>query len=265
MDKKPVQIKTASYKVENEITLLVGKSNYKTSSSYSILLKKSNSSTFDFIVDRGQITINGNVPDTKFLSISDHYFNCLFPIHFLLTNGSLIVANFSEINDRIIQKDKELKSNFSGDGIDYISTSFLAKTNSEEKLQDFISSLNLVNAILLSLQKFKRKENINWYILPICNTSWQGISDFDATDNSFVYNAKMEMDSEFINELRPFATDNYSEFDFTNSFEFSSEIRHKTEYLDESLKFRIASTHIHLKFHDFEYNEAFIIKSKTAN
>jgi len=265
MKTKPLKIETGAYKIENVITIQIGESNYKTTASYDILLKKSDSYRYDFLLDRGKISIDGSLPDTKFLSISDQYFSCLFPIHFLDKNSQLVVINFSEITDRIIQKDKELKSNFSGDGIDYISSEFLEKTNSEEKLQRFISSLNLTNALQFSLQKFEEIQHSNWTILPISNTSWEGYSTFDVENNLLEYNAEMKLDPEFIKELKLFATENNSESDFLEFDKFSSELHHETEYFDKNLKFIVAITHINIKLPDLEYNEAFTIKSKTAN
>lgn len=266
MNIKPkIFIKSASYEVENTIDIKISDVNFKTTSSYAILIKKRENLKYDFLLNRGNISINGTSIDTKFLNISDQYFSCLFPINFLIENGKLHVANFSEITNRISQKDKELKSNFSGDGIDYISSEFLAKTNSEEKMRNFISSLNLINALQLSLQKFENIKDFNWQILPISDTSWKGYSTFDVENNLLEYNAKMQINTEFTEKLRHFASDNNYEYNLTTFDEFSSEFHHETEYINEGLKFIVAKTNINIKLPDFEYNEAFIIKSKTAN
>lgn len=261
---KPLKIKTSSYKVENVITFQIGENKHETATTYDILLKNSDGLKYDFLLDRGKISINGSLPDTKFLSISDDYFSCLFPIHFLVKNEKFIVANFSEINDRIIRKDKELKSAFSGDGIDYISSEFLAKTNSEEKMQRFISGLNIVNALQFSLQKTQEITLANWNILLISNTLWEGYSTFDIENIFLEYDAAVQISTEFIEKLNHFALSQNCEINFTASDEFSSKLHHETKYLNQDLKFIIATNHIAIKHSSFEYNEAFTIKSKTA-
>jgi len=183
MEIKPVKIETSSYKVENIIELQIGRNNYKTASTYDVLIKNSESRNYDFLIDRGKIFINGNAPDTKFLVVSDAYFSCLFPIQFVSKNEKFQVVNFTEISNRINKKDKELKADFSGDGIDYISEAFIKQINSEEKLQNFIANLNLISALQISFQKLKQTEDSKWNILPISNTFWKGNSAFQIENN----------------------------------------------------------------------------------
>lgn len=264
MEIKPVKIETSSYKIENIIELQIGRNNYKTTASYDVLLKNSDSHKYDFVIDRGKISINGNTPDTKFLAVSDAYFSCLFPIQFILKSAKFQVVNYTEIANRISEKDNELKAYFTGDGIEYISAAFLKQTNSEEKLQSFIVNLNLISAIQISFQKFTKTEHLNWNILPLSNTFWAGNSAFEAESNILNYNAALQITSEFLEELSHFASENHKESDFEPTL-FSSELNHTTEYLGADLKFRISKTQVNIKHPDFEYNEAFIIKSKTAN
>lgn len=262
MKSKPLnKAKSASYNVENVIDLIIGEKNYKTTATYTILLKNQN---YDFILDRGKLSINGNLPDTKFLSLADNYFSCLFPIHFEIKNDRISIKNFLEITNRINKKDKELKSIFSGDGIDYISNEFLKKTNSEEKLHDFISNLNLIKTLLFSIQKFKKIQYMSWNILPILNTFWEGYSTFDIEHNLLEFNGKIKISPDFIEQLHHFALDNYYDFDF-KEIDVSSKLHHETKYINEDLKFTIATTHVNIKLPNFEYNEAFTLKSKTAN
>ena len=264
MEIKPVKIETSSYEVENIIELNIGRNSYKTKASYNVLLRKSDSHKYNFIIDRGKISINGNTLDNKFLRISDAYFSCLFPIQFILKNDKFQVVNYIEIANRITKKDKNLKADFSGDGIEYISAAFLEKTNSEAKLQNFISNLNLISAFQISFQKFKITEHLNWNILPLSNTFWTGNSSFEVEKNILHYDALLQISAELIEELSQFALENNLESYF-ELHQFSSELNHNTEYLGANLKFRISKTQVSIKHPDFEYNEAFIIKSKTAN
>ena len=73
---------TATYAVEDVLTLKIGEQEYNTTLTYKIFVKTEKKPTYDVVIERSQFLVNGEEIDTKFLSISHKYMEAIFPLKF---------------------------------------------------------------------------------------------------------------------------------------------------------------------------------------
>ena len=58
---------TATYAVEDVLTLKIGEQEYNTTLTYKIFVKTEKKPTYDVVIERSQFLVNGEEIDTKFL------------------------------------------------------------------------------------------------------------------------------------------------------------------------------------------------------
>ena len=139
------QISSNYFEVRNEIDVKMGENDFKAFSTYDIFMKKTPNENYDLLVDRLKFKVNGETIQNKFSKVSDHYFKCIFPIKFSISD-ELKVANYEEITQRINEKDQQLQDEMQGEGLQYIRSQFIESTNTPEKLEQLILSLGIVKS-----------------------------------------------------------------------------------------------------------------------
>ena len=167
---------TATYAVEDILTLKIGEQEYNTTLTYNIFVKTEKKPTYDVVIERNQFLVNGEEIDTKFLSISHKYMEAIFPLKCKVKDYVLFVANISEIQQRIKQVDNELLTTYEGEGLEHIRSHFFKATDTPEKLREFIKQLHIVKALSFSIRKFAPDTHypLQWNILPIGLSFWKG-------------------------------------------------------------------------------------------
>ena len=160
---------TATYAVEDVLTLKIGEQEYNTTLTYNIFVKTEKKPTYDVVIERSQFLVNGEEIDTKFLSISHKYMEAIFPLKCKVKDYVLFVTNISEIQERIKEVDNELLATYEGEGLEHIRSQFFKATDTPEKLREFIKQLHIVKTLSFSIRKFAPDTHypLQWNILPI--------------------------------------------------------------------------------------------------
>ena len=214
---------TSLYEVEDTILFQLGENKYASKGSYFIHLEKREQFNNQIIVNRSAFKIDDKEVEKKFPKISNLYFSSVFPLILTYHEGNYLIAEYKETAKRIMEHDQNIRSNYSGNGLEHIRDQFLAKVKNQTDFQRFIEPLPIYQVLNISATpKFKKEQsNFKW------NIAGLGIIDG---------NGKFELDSE------------------TNKMNFILEQTDKS-YLMELLMNYISENEISMSFNENENPE----------
>ena len=250
------------FEVRNEISLKTEESDFKASSTYEIVMKKTPDEDYDLFVDRLKFKVNGKEIENKFSKVSDEYFKCIFPIKLLLNDENFELANYEEIKNRIIEKDRQLQDEMEGDGLKYIRDQFFEKTNSYEKLSEFIFSLGIIKTLESAMQRysFEKKSKFDWTSPIVGKTVWQ-LKNADEAKVSGEYIYQNSDQSELLNYFNQYRIENNLE-EIKEEVLIKSALKQQINYENETLFFTESKTEISIKIGSFlDYQETLFLKS----
>lgn len=262
--KNPSTILSSNYfEVSNEIGLKIGEVDSNAKATYELVFKRKRNENHDIELTRLKFLINQKEIVNKFSNISNAYFECLFPMQFVIVNDTLDLSNYKEIKKRIEKTDEFLTNKYKGEGLNYIRKEFLDKVATELEMKQFVNSLNIVKIFNLTLNRFLENvvSEFNWTIPAIGNSLWN-LKKIEDENEAVSFSSKQLNDKEFIsslnnyfikNNLTSLATDEeIIESDFSTNIIYESTNLNIKE-LNNNCKIKVG------KF--FEYKENITIKS----
>jgi hypothetical protein len=165
--KNPSTILSSNYfEVVHEITIKSTEVINQAKATYDIVLKAKSTQKNEVEVTRLKFAVNDKAIANKFPMISNFYFESIFPLKFILIGDVLKLSNFKEIQKSVAKTDNILKEKYNGEGLEYIRGQFLDQIETEEKAEQFMSSLSIINCLNLSLKRFSigNLVDFNWKI-----------------------------------------------------------------------------------------------------
>jgi hypothetical protein len=252
------------YEVANTIKLKIGDSQYSSTASFEVLLKKLHSLQYDIFLNVRNFKINNKTVENKFSLLSHEYLNCLYPLRFNILGNKLVVINYIEIKNRIIQKDKEMKSFYSGEGLEHIRKEFLSHVDTREKVEQFVMDLPIVKMIDLSLHRFTENldYDLSWFVAPL------GSIDFKVhalqEGNKVTYKATNNDKESFINQLHQYDEEQGIKpiSDYSDSL-YQATYNYEVAYEEKELGFTNSQTTIVTSLGEyFDYNQTITLRSK---
>lgn len=257
---------TSNYlEVKNTIAFKIGDSQYDATATYDIYLKKEKNQNFDVSIDRQKFKVNDQEIEDKFASISNRYFNCLFPMCFNLEKDQLVATNFEATNKRIAKVDTDLKNNMDGEGLEYISDQFLSQTNSNEKIIALIDSLAIVKILNLALLRYEKKSNFNltWTVPSVGKTFFKNILKKEIPSDGIEYESNELDTTKFLDFLNQYHQENKLNL-ILNSPEnkIFGTFRQNFKYANQGLRVTMAETEIKISLNDYlKFEETIILQS----
>lgn len=213
-------------------------------------------------LSRNNFKINDKKIETKFERIAHEYNNTLFPVLF---DGrkNFLLANFQEIEERIAQKDHELRLKHEGPGFDYIRKGFLEKAADGYAMAKYLFSFGLIRVILLCLEKPENNLDYNfyWEAIPIdSDVFWNGKKAFDPELNILKYEGESHDNEALFEKIKSQGNDyQYPEKVTDEDAEIISTIKHEIQYNTTELDFMTSETEIKISNSYFNYFENFSI------
>jgi hypothetical protein len=208
--------------------------------------------------------LNDEEVKNKFSKISLDYFDCIFPLQFVLDEGYLVLKNEEAITRRIANKDQELSEDMEGEGFFYIREQFLEKTNTKTKLENFIASLGLISVLQLSLQRYNETSNIKllWTIPILGATNWI-IKKLDyPQDNSIVYIESTIDQAQVAASWQQYKNEQLKAQTNIEDVEFFATFKHEIKYQNKLLTIASSETNIILQLGTyFDYQETITLLS----
>ncbi len=245
------------YEVGHNVTLKMGQSIYKTAATFNIFIKKLDSLKYDIFLDRSNFKINDQEVEAKFIALSQHYFNCLFPLRFKIQENKLAVVNFTEVMTRITEKDLELKNDYDHDSLNTIRQQFLAQVDTASKLQHFVSSLSIVQTIALSLQRFVQNPNahIQWQLPGLLPIDFKIVTQNN--ENKTTYKGENKNKTLFVNQLNDYNQKNKLKIiPHNDEILFTAIFNQSINYQSDTLGFNNSQTTVKTSLGDyFDYQE----------
>ncbi|CAM3939857.1 MULTISPECIES: hypothetical protein [Flavobacterium] len=261
---KTIAIGSNYFEITNEIKIKFADANHKAKVTYDLLFKKKPEEEYDVEMNRLNYLVNGNEIINKFSSISNDYFQCLFPLQFKIVDNEFQLYNYKEIKKRIAKKDIFLINKYNGEGLDYIRKEFLKKVEDEIKMIAFVNSLNVINILNLTLKRYLKETNypFNWTTPALGLTCWNLKMNGNRMDEINFLSEELNQ-KEFINSLRNYFVANKINNSINEDEIVENEFAVKICY--ESNKLNVLQTDAKCKIvlgNHFEYEEKIIIKSK---
>ena len=257
---------TATYAVEDVLTLKIGEQEYNTTLTYNIFVKTEKKPTYDVVIERSQFLVNGEEIDTKFLSISHKYMEAIFPLKCKVKDYVLFVTNISEIQERIKQVDNELLATYEGEGLEHIRSHFFKATDTQEKLREFIKQLHIVKALSFSIRKFAPDTHypLQWNILPIGLSFWKGAIEKRTESNQIYYEPKIANGQEMMDKIITYIhkQEYYVEIEQENVQMYTNFV-HQTDYTGKTGRIKLSETNVTIEVENiFLYDQKLTLTKK---
>ena len=257
---------TATYAVEDVLTLKIGEQEYNTTLTYKIFVKTEKKPTYDVVIERSQFLVNGEEIDTKFLSISHKYMEAIFPLKCKVKDYVLFVTNISEIQERIKQVDNELLATYEGEGLEHIRSHFFKATDTPEKLREFIKQLHIVKALSFSIRKFAPDTDypLLWNILPIGLSFWKGDIGKRTESNQIYYEPKIANAQEMMDKVITYIHNQeyYVEIEQENVQMYTNFV-HQTDYTGKTGRIKYSETNVTIEVENiFLYDQKLTLTKK---
>jgi hypothetical protein len=253
------------FEVTQEINLKMGDSTQNATTTYAVFAKRETGKKYDLEVTRSGFKLNDKEVINKFSALSLAYFECIFPLQLSIESNKLVLANASDIAQRITQKDNELTETTDGDGFAHLREPFIEKTNTEKKLQEFIASLGLVRVLELALQRYAETDigTVSWTIPLLGDTFWK-IKKLEYPQENSVTYIESAIDQEQLKDamLRYLQEQQLKETPEIKESEIFATFKHEIKYLKDLLTIARSQTNISLQVGNyFEYQEALTLAS----
>lgn len=257
---------TATYNVEDVLTLKIGEQEYNTTLTYNIFIKTEKKLTYDVVIERSQFLVNGEEIDTKFLSISHKYMEAIFPLKCKVKNYVLFVANILEIQQRIKEVDTELLTTYVGEGLDYIRSQFFKATDTQEKLRGFIKQLHIIKALSFSIRKFAPDTDypLQWNILSIGLSFWKGDIEKRTESNQIYYEPQIANAQEMMDKVITYIhkQEYYVEIEQENVPMYANFV-HQTDYTGKTGRIKHSETNVTIEVENiFLYDQKLTLTKK---
>lgn len=217
---------TSLHEVEDTITFQLGDKDYTSTASYFIHIGKSKDFNNQIVLDRSNFKIDDKEVEKKFPKISNLYFSSIFPLRLTYHEGNYRVAEYKETAKRIMENDQILRSNYSGDGFEYIREQFLNRVINQTEFQKFIEQLPVYQILnICAAPKFKKEQvNFQWNIAGIGVVDGTGDFKLNIAENKMSVTLKhintaliMELVENYISEneiLLSFGENEFPEINF---------------------------------------------------
>jgi len=235
--------------------------------SYEVKINRLANKELRLQLDRHNFKINDNKVETKFERLAHEYNKTLFPVLFDVKEGNFSLANYTEISERIAQKDLELKLKHEGSGFDYIRDNFLEKVAKDGyTMAKYFYSFGLIRIILLCLKKIENNPDysFHWQAIPIASdVFWKGKKDFNPESKILKYEGNSHRNQELFEKIKGYGNAyQYPEKVTDEESVITTTIRHETQYITTALDFEFSETEIKISNSYFNYEETFAINRK---
>ena len=266
---KTIETSTAFlYEVEDLIIFQLGENKYTSKASAVIHLGRNEHYKNQIILNRTGFKIDDKEVEKKFPKISNLYFSSVFPLILTYHEGNYLVAEFKETAQRIMENDLILRSNYSGDGFEYIRDEFLNKVKNQNVYQQLIEQLPVYQVLNMSaFPKFKKEEfPFKWNIAGLGVIEAIGNFRLDSEENKISIVLKninevfiKEMVEDYILEnkiLLSFAEDEFPEISFDL----------ETTYLDSLNSIQNSKVELMISIGEkFRYTQNFLLTLSPKN
>jgi hypothetical protein len=175
-------------------------------STYDVQFEQIESKDFKIEVRRNDFKVNDKKIELKFERIAYEYNKAIFPVLFDVKDGAFLLSNYSEIEERIIAKDEELKLKHEGPGFQYIRNQFLENAAKDGyAMSRYFFSFGLMKIIMLCLQETENYEeyDFHWDIIPLETTLfWKGKAKFDPDLKTLKYEGEEANTEELFEKIK---------------------------------------------------------------
>jgi hypothetical protein len=252
------------FEVVNEISIKSAEVLNQAKATYDIVLKAKSTQKHEVEVTRLKFAVNDKAIANKFPMISNFYFESIFPLKFILIGDVLKLSNFKEIQKSVAKTDSILKEKYNGDGLEYIRGQFLDQIETEEKAEQFISSLSIINCLNLSLKRFclGNVVDFNWKIPTV------GILKFELKpqqvgDSCMHFSANELNKIDFLQRLNQYRLQNkYESIKEIEDTILTADFLSKIKYEEGTLNIIELNSKLEIKLNDyFQFEENITIKS----
>jgi hypothetical protein len=253
------------FEVTQEINLKMGDSTQNATTTYAVFAKRITGKKYDLEITRSGFKVNDKEPINKITVVALAYFECIFPLQFSIQENKLVLANASDIAQRILKKDAFFLKTTVGKGFTEIREPFIEKTNTEKKLQEFIATLGLVRVLELALQRYAETDigTVSWTI-PLLGASFWSIKKLEYPQENSVTYIESAIDQEQLKDamLRYLQEQQLKETPEIKESEIFATFKHEIKYLKDLLTIARSQTNISLQVGTyFEYQEALTLAS----
>lgn len=252
------------FEVVNEISIKSAEVLNQAKATYDIVLKAKSTQKHEVEITRLKFAVNDKAIANKFPMISDFYFESIFPLKFILIGDVLKLSNFKEIQKSVAKTDNIVKEKYNGEGLEYIRGQFLDQIDTEEKAEQFISSLSIINCLNLSLKRFclGNVVDFNWKIPTVGKLKFK-LKPQKIGDNSMHFSANKLNKIEFLQSLNQYRLQNkYESIKEIEDTILTADFSSKIKYEGSTLNIMELNTKLEIKLNDyFQFEENITIKS----
>lgn len=259
---------TSLYEVEDTIQFQLKDIAYSSKAGYNIHLEKNAQFKNQILLNRSGFKIDDKEVEKKFPKISNLYFSSLFPMLLTYHEGNYLIAEYKETVKRIMEHDQHIRSNFTGDGLDYIRDQFLNTVKNQTVFQRFLEQMPIYQVLNISAYPNHKKNpcRFKWNIAGLGVIEGEGIFKFDNAEKKMNFSSESMNEAYFIELLEKYLFENEIIMSLSIEDDIDMSFAMEAFYNDALTSIVAATAELTISVNDkFKYNQNFVLTSSQTN